>query len=307
MGILLLRGQRRFNQVPADQATEWINKTCKMQNGIIGITQNDQSRDRFCVTWSERSQISEDTSHHFGLEDDEEESSFTRFDSLASRQVRDADDVAKLFQQLNKYDVFRVHAALLDPAFAEDDGVAIDIPLVSLATKDIAPSEVVSDLLTPKTEGNSTYRALIDGSVRFHDSIKKNFSKTFGDLYRTTISTKQHEMKSVKADRKLIQRLLSAVTAGRPVAMDSIMKHELSTVLLSRAKAELIDTLKGQINIPSELPETDMKTCVLMDGHALIKALGKPNGCQTFGEYADAFFNDASSPPWIQGQNIHMP
>ena len=136
--------KRRFNQVPADQATEWKNKTCKMQNGIIGITRNDQARDRFCVTWSERSQISEDTRHLFGLEDDEEEeSSFTRFDSLASRRVRDADDVAKLFQQLNKYDVFRVHAALLDPAFAEDDGVSIDIPLVSLATKDIAPSDVV--------------------------------------------------------------------------------------------------------------------------------------------------------------------
>ena len=79
------------------------------------------------------------------------------------------------------------------------------------------------------------------------------------------------------------------------------MKHELSTIPLSIAKvggdmhstskAELIDILKGQINIPSELPETDMKTCVLIDGHVLIKALGKPNGCQTFGEYADAFFN----------------
>ena len=105
----------------------------------------------------------------------------------------------------------------------------------------------------------------------------------------------------MKADRKLIQQLLNAVTAGRPVEMDSIMKHELSTVLLSIAKvggdmhstskAELIDILKGHINIPSELPETDMKTCVLSDGHALIKALGMPNGCQTFGEYADAFFN----------------
>ena len=148
-GNFVVKGsKRRFNQVPADQSTEWINKTCKMQNGIIGITRNDQARDRFCVTWSERSQISEDTRHLFGLEDDEEESSFTRFDGLASRRVRDADDVAKLFQQLNKYDVFRVHAALLDPAFAEDDGVAIDIPLVSLATKDIAPSDVLSDLLT---------------------------------------------------------------------------------------------------------------------------------------------------------------
>ena len=304
--FVVKRSKRRFNQVPADEATEWISKTCKMQNGIIGITRNDQARDRFCVTWSERSQISEDTRHLFGLEDDEEESSFTRFDSLASRRVRDADDVAKLFQQLNKYDVCRVHAALLDPAFAEDDDVAIDIPLVSLATKDIAPSDVVSDLLTAEDRGkqhlvSNVQQRLIDGSVRFHDSIKKNFSKTFGDLYKTTVSTKQHEMKSVKADRKLIQRLLNAVTAGRPVELDSIMKHELSTVPLSIAKvggnmhstskAELIDILKGQINIPSELPETDMKTCVLIDGHALIKALGKPNGCQTFGEYADAFFN----------------
>ena len=87
--FVVKRSKRRFNQVPADQATEWINKTCKMQNGIIGITRNDQTRDKFCVTWSEQSQISEDTRHLFGLEDDEEESSFTRFDSLASKQVQD--------------------------------------------------------------------------------------------------------------------------------------------------------------------------------------------------------------------------
>ena len=148
---------------------------------------------------------------------------------------------------------------------------------------------------------SNVQKRLIDGSVRFHDSIRKHFSKTFGDLHKTTVSTKQHEMKSVKADRKLIQWLLNAVTAGRPVEMDSIMKHELSTVPLSIAKvggdmhstskAELIDILKGQINIPSELPETDMKTCVLIDGHALIKALGKPNGCQTFGEYIQMPFS----------------
>ena len=73
MGILLLRGQR-------DVSTEYqlikpqsgsIYKTCKIQNGIVGITRNDQARHRFCVTWSERSQISEDTRHLFGLEDDE--------------------------------------------------------------------------------------------------------------------------------------------------------------------------------------------------------------------------------------------
>ena len=53
--FVVKRTKRRFNQVPADQATEWINKTCKVQNGIIGITRNDQTRDKCCVTWAERS------------------------------------------------------------------------------------------------------------------------------------------------------------------------------------------------------------------------------------------------------------
>ena len=42
------------------------------------------------------------------------------------------------------------------------------------------------------------------------------------------------------------------------------------------------------VSIPPEVPEADMKTCVLIDGHALIQTLGKPPGCQTFGDYADA-------------------
>ena len=32
-----------------------------------------------------------------------------------------------------------------------------------------------------------------------------------------------------------------------------------------------------------------MKTCVLIDGRALIQTLGKPPGCQTFDNYVDAF------------------
>lgn len=32
------RHSGRFNQVPVDQATEWVNKVCKLSNGMIGIT-----------------------------------------------------------------------------------------------------------------------------------------------------------------------------------------------------------------------------------------------------------------------------
>jgi len=56
--IVVKRTKRRFYQVLADQAIEWINKTCKMHYGIISMTRNDQATEKFIVTWSKRSCIS---------------------------------------------------------------------------------------------------------------------------------------------------------------------------------------------------------------------------------------------------------
>ena len=87
--------------------------------------------------------------------------------------------------------------------------------------------------------------------------------------------------------------------------MGSILKHELSPFPLSLAKhggdmnstqkSELINVLVDGIPIPSAIPEANMKTCVMIDGHGLIQALGEPHGCQTFGDYADVFLNNVTN------------
>ena len=177
--FVVKRPKRRFNQVPADQATQWINKTCKMQNGIICITRNDQTGDKLCVTWAERSRISQDTRYLFNLEDEEEETTFTRSDSLPSQMKPDADDVKKLITQLTRLDVFRVNTALREEEDGDMDSISGDIHLVSLASKYSAPTDVVSDLLIEKTVG-------------FHDVLKKHRSKTFATLYKATVSTKHN-------------------------------------------------------------------------------------------------------------------
>ena len=287
-----------------------INKPCKMQNGIIGITRIDQTRDKLCVTWAERSRISQDTRYLFNLKDEEEETTFTRSDSLPFQMKRDADDVKKLITQLTRLDVFRVNIALREEEDGDMDSISGDIPLVSLASKDSAPTDVVSDLLRAEERGKlhvitNLKQRLIEKTLGFHDVLKKHRSKTFATLYKATVSTKHNVQKTVKADRKLLQRLLNAVTAGRTVEMGSILKHELSPVPLSLAKhggdmnstqkSELINVLVDGIPIPSAIPEANMKTCVMIDGHGLIQALGKPHGCQTFGDYADVFFNNVTS------------
>ena len=44
--FIVKRTKRRFSQILADQAAEWINKRCQMQTGIIDITRNGQTKDK---------------------------------------------------------------------------------------------------------------------------------------------------------------------------------------------------------------------------------------------------------------------
>ena len=85
--FVVKRTKRRFNQISADQETEWTYRTCKMHNGTIGITRNGQARDRLSVKLSGRSCISQESRSLFILEDDDEKTLFCRSDSLPSRTL----------------------------------------------------------------------------------------------------------------------------------------------------------------------------------------------------------------------------
>lgn len=101
---------------------------------------------------------------------------------------------------------------------------------------------------------------LIDRSVHFYSSLIRYHSKAFRSVFKVTISTLQCVQKSVKDDRKLLQRLLNAVIAGRSVEMESVLKHELSPVPLcvtkyagqmnSAPKADIVSILMPGIRFP---------------------------------------------------------
>lgn len=114
----------------------------------------------------------------------------------------------------------------------------------------------------------------------------------------------QNENKVIKADRKLLQLLLTASLAGRKIDMHDILQHELSNahvplslakmngVLNTTTKSDLINILMGDDTILRTLPAPTLqqKTCVFIDGHALIQTLSKQQNCRTFEEYDRAFF-----------------
>ena len=124
---------------------------------------------------------------------------------------------------------------------------------------------------------------LAEGTTEFYDALKKHQSKTFADLYKAKLSTTQNVEKTIKADRKLLQRLLNVVIAIRTVEMVNVLKHGLSPFPKSLAKpggemnttskGDLISILMAGLHTPSDIPDADIKTYELIDSHVLIQSL----------------------------------
>lgn len=116
--------------------------------------------------------------------------------------------------------------------------------LRSLTTNDIATDEVTTDLLTAERKGmelvkQNVKERLIEKTVPFFASQKRQMSKTFATLYEVPVQDqKQKASNTIKADRQLMQRLFNVAQAGRAVNLHKVLEHELSVVPLSLANTE---------------------------------------------------------------------
>ena len=130
----------------------------------------------------------------------------------------------------------------------------------------------------------------------------KNKPKTFASLYEPTRSLKhgKEKEKIIRADRVVLQRLLTAYEAGRSINLPEILKHELLPVpvalaemngnLRTGSKSILVQAITEGISCPSNLSTVNMQNSTLIiDGQALVIAIGKPTGQVTFGDFASTF------------------
>jgi len=91
-----------------------------------------------------------------------------------------------------------------------------------------------------------------------------------------------------KTDRKMLQILLNVAYSECSVNIAQAFKHELSYVPLPLAttcgtiiittKANILNVLTVDLSIenPQLKPSSDKPTCVIINGHALTQAVGKP-------------------------------
>ena len=116
--------------------------------------------------------------------------------------------------------------------------------LKNIATKDVATKEIERDLLNASCDGQKQLnqfvqkRLLSSDEVQFRDPLCKNKSLTFASLYEPTKSSKsvKEKEKIIRADRLVLQRLLTAYEAGRSINLPEILKHELLPVPVALAE-----------------------------------------------------------------------
>ena len=138
--------------------------------------------------------------------------------------------------------------------------------------------------------------------VAFRDSLKRNKYLTFSSLFEVQQSdTTTGRRKTIKADRTILQRVIAAYEAGRVVNLDRILTHKLFVVPLALAKvngqlrtgskAVLADVLTADVECPDRVEATDLgdAATLIIDGQALVIAIGKPKTASTFGDFADVF------------------
>lgn len=286
------RTEGKFKQVASDQALEHVNRIAKVSGGLVGITHLDSARDRWCLTYNERARISDDTLGLFGLQHEDTNDDWSHRDTSATGIKRDEEDIRRMMGEFNRFQVFSRETP----------------ELMSLSTNDIVPDEITNEILSAERKGHSLVSDFVKSrlhnkDVEFYSRIPQVKAKTIGSMYKSTVQVKKDAVSIVKAERDIFRRLLVVRDSGRDVDLASILKHELSPVPYAlastnrkldtpKSKSDLAKIIADSVDVIKKLPKSTSPACLLVDGPALIQAIGKPDEATTFGDLADKFVDN---------------
>ena len=295
--FVVKHANRQFNQVSPDHSTEWLNATGKKCGGLVGITRRATALSRWTLSYNLRTLIASQTKIMFHTideeEDDNDDDDYTHNEATTGRRTKDDRDEDRLVTSLKQHGVFHNKSQTLQ----------------NMMNKDVVTATIQESLLSAERLGKEQFDEFVKKRIceppesEQHISIKapihKNKAATFASLY-TIVEDVKGKQNTIKVDRNILQRLITAYRAGREVNLNRILQHELMSVPLSLAttsgilhsanKSLLADVLTQGVTIPTTVSLVG-PSCLLIDGQALVMALAKPPNTKTLGDYARTFAN----------------
>ena len=223
------RSQQPFGQVWSDMALEQsINCDSKSKGGLVGITQQDGTVDRWFLTSHERAAITRSLKDMCGVENDK---IGTHKETSVTRIERDEKDVQRLVS------CFTTGLAN-NPFVNEDEDNAEGTPLSNILTGVVLPNEIADRLVNASQIGTTSMHEFINtrldtNKVCFWDSLKKLKIDTFKVTTRKiSLKGTRGKVVTLNADRELFGRLL-VVAKTRSINLKEILSYELSCVPVS--------------------------------------------------------------------------
>ena len=219
--FVVKRSSGKFKKVDPDQAMEWINGTGKRGVGIIGITKTSSALCRWALSYNLRSHVASST---LALYNNCPSRSSVHKEATKSRQKRDNDDEMAVLSAFQNFGLF---------------ASASPVSLQNIATKDLATEAIQNSLLCAQQLGQEEVDTFVEKrmivpehgnkpAVPIHASLHKSSAKTFASLYQVAKDTKDKNQRTIlKADRNVLQRIITAYEAGRPVDLQAVLKHKL--------------------------------------------------------------------------------
>lgn len=217
--FVVKRSERLFNQVSPDQSQEWLNGIGKKGGGIVGITKTTSALSRWALSYNLRSHLGSETKSVYGIGRDD---TFTHNENKLSRQKVDLEDEDKIFNKLQSLHLF------------SDDS---EPELHNIVTKDIMPQKITNDLLSARQKGHDQLLQFVQErlvadehskrKVAFSDPLARNKYLTFSSLFEVEEKQSKTSKRVVCADRKFLQRILTASQARRQVNLEEILQYEL--------------------------------------------------------------------------------
>ena len=177
----------------------------------MGITKTTSALCRWTLSYNLRAHIAAET---HAMYNNCPGSTHVHNEARKSRQKRDNEDEMALLSAFQRFQVF----ASVSPG-----------SLQNLVTKDLATEAIQNSLLCAKELRQEEVNTFVEErmivpeqgdkpDVPIHASLHRSKAKTFASLYEVVKDTNDKNTRNIlKTDRNVLQRIVTAYEAGRPV------------------------------------------------------------------------------------------
>ncbi|KAK6182328.1 hypothetical protein SNE40_010039 [Patella caerulea] len=314
------KGMAGFTSIGPDHGIEQENRELKVIGGIVGITQNEKSLDKYFLIAPELSNLLREKKTYYTGNNEKRTQHHELAGGKLSRVTQNAVNLSAVFHQ---------HGNPFEPA-DEDE-------IYNLLTKSVMNETVVNDILRRDEIGQQMFEGFvterpIEGRISVWEKMIKKKLGTFKSANASTEIRVGDKVVNIKEERGLLQRFI-VISRSRPELglEECIETYEFGVVprslfasdgslLLAYDKASILHHLEKlnsnaeqakadrnkrtesepsgnhSVHVPLQVEQADVEInqpsayrVIIIDGMAVVNSVTKTDQMKTCQDFADSF------------------